>query len=169
MELRLLQTQDLPTRVDWMNDPRINNTLNIQLPVSLESTLAWFDRISSNNSREDYSFVENDTLVAMGGFTGIDKAVGKAELYIFVKPDNHGGGYGTTACKLMCKRGFEILGLKKIYLHTNGDNMPARRLYERLGFRLEGFMPNEVINNGKVKDRCYYGLYNNIEVTPPHP
>lgn len=167
MELRLLEHGDLLTRVSWMNDSRVNRTLNIQLPVTMESTLRWFERISSNDTREDYAFVEDGVLVAMGGFTGIDTSVGKAELYIFVHPKKHGEGYGTNACMLMCERGFNHLGLKKIYIHTNSDNFATRKLCERQGFRLEGFMPNEIINNGKVKDRCYYGLYNcGIEVAP---
>ncbi len=167
MELRQLKTTDLQTRVDWMNDVRVNTTLNIQLPVTLESTETWFDRIQTNESREDYTFVEDGILVAMGGFTDIDRSVGKAELYIFVNPDMQGKGIGTKACKLMCEHGFAKVGLQKIYLHTNGDNMAARRLYERLGFHLEGFMQNEIINNGKIKDRCYYGLLKSKLGAPP--
>ncbi len=168
MELRLLEARDLQTRVDWMNDTRVNTTLNIQLPVSLDSTITWFEKINTNSSREDYTFCENGAIVAMGGFTSIDRSVGKAELYIFVNPDMQGRGLGTKACKQMCEYGFEQLGLQKIYLHTNGDNVAARRLYERLGFKLEGYMPQEIINNGKIKDRCYYGLYKDESIiTPP--
>ncbi len=167
MELRLLAATDLQARVKWMNDVRVNHTLNIQLPVNLESTWLWFERIQTNPLREDYVFMEDDELVAMGGFTDIDKNVGKAELYIFVNPEMQGRGIGTKACKLMCEHGFNKVGLQKIYLHTNGDNVAARRLYERLGFKLEGYMQNEIINNGKVKDRCYYALFNSNILPPP--
>ncbi len=159
MELRLLKYTDLQVRVNWMNDSRINQTLNIVLPVTFESTEEWFNRIQTNVTREDYAFVEGDTLVAMGGFTEIDKSVNKAELYIFVNPNLLGKGIGTIACTLLCQYGFEKIGLKKIYLHTNSDNIAARKLYERLGFQLEGFMRNEIMNNNILKDRCYYSLY----------
>ena len=52
------------------------------------------------------------------------------------------------------------MGLQKICLYTNSDNLAARHIYEKIGFVLEGFMRKEIINNGKIKDRCYYGLYN---------
>lgn len=159
MKIRRLEWKDLKTRVDWMNDARINATLNIQLPVSLESTKLWFERIQTNNKRVDFSFEEEGRLVAMGGFTDIVAGVCKAELYIFVNPDLQGKGIGTETVKLMCQYGFDEMQLEKIYLHTNADNYAARRLYEKLGFVLEGYMPKEIMNKGKIKDRCYYGLY----------
>ena len=159
MIIRSLQESDLPTRVAWMNDPRVNATLNIQLPVTLESTRSWFARLKDNARRRDFAFEEGGSLVAMGGLTDIAEGVGKAELYIFVDPDRQGGGVGTKAVRLMCSYGFERMNLHKIYLHTNADSA-AYRLYERVGFKLEGFMPCEVENHGRLKDRRYYGLYN---------
>ena len=33
MKIRNIEEQDLQARVDWMNDSRVNATLNIQLPL----------------------------------------------------------------------------------------------------------------------------------------
>lgn len=169
MEIRKLEEKDLQTRVAWMNDSRVNVTLNIQLPVTIESTISWYRRICENKARMDFSFEKDGQLVAMGGLTDIDSKVGKAELYIFVDPDLQGKGLGTESVKMMCQYGFQQLELQKIYLHTNADNLAARHIYEKVGFTLEGFMQKEVINNGKVKDRCYYGLYNKPDdgIYPP--
>ncbi len=167
MLIRDLEQKDLQERVRWMNDVRVNSTLNIQLPVTLDSTLQWYERIKVNTQRRDFSFDNEDgNLVAMGGFTDIDSNVHKAELYIFVNPDIQGRGYGTLSVKMMCEYGFEAMKLQKIYLHTNSDNIAARKLYEKLGFKLEGYMPHEVISNGKIKDRCYYAIYNTC-ILPP--
>lgn len=169
MEIRKLEEKDLQARVAWMNDRKVNSTLNIQLPVTIESTINWYQRIQGNPSRCDFSFEKDGQLVAMGGFTDIDNKVGKAELYIFVNPDMQGKGLGTESIQLMCRYGFKRMGLQKIYLHTNADNLAARHIYEKAGFTLEGFMQKEVINNGKVKDRCYYGLYKPEEGILPPP
>lgn len=167
MKLRELEERDLSKRVTWMNDARINATLNIQLPVTLEGTQLWFGRVRENVSRVDLSFENDDgTLVAMGGFTDIDRAVNKAELYIFVDPDLKGQGLGTEAVRLMCDYGFSKVGLEKIYLNANADNLPARKVYEKCGFILEGILQREVINNGKIKDRCRYALH---RIPPPPP
>lgn len=160
LTLRLLEERDLPLRVAWVNDARINATLNIRVPVSLAGTREWFGRIRENPQREDYAFEDSSgAVVAMGGFTDIDSEVKKAELYIFVSPDMKGRGIGTMAVRLMCGHGFGKLGLKKIYLNANADNIAARRTYAKCGFALEGVMRREVINNGLLKDRCRYALY----------
>lgn len=160
LNLRRLEERDLATRVEWLNDVRVNATLNIRPPLTLAGTRAWFSRVVETSGRIDFAFEDaNGSLVAMGGFTDIDSEVGKAELYIFVAPDLKGRGIGTAAVRLMCGHGFAKLGLRKIYLNTNADNVAARRVYAKCGFSLEGVMRREIINNGMLKDRCRYALY----------
>ncbi|MBP3302237.1 MAG: pyridoxal-phosphate dependent enzyme [Opitutales bacterium] len=162
--LRALEARDLPIRVAWMNDVRINATLNIQLPVTLAGTQAWFTRVCENPARADFAFEDaTGEVVAMGGFTDIDSEVKKAELYIFVSPELKGRGIGSRVVSLMCAHAFSEMGLEKVYLNTNADNAPARKVYEKCGFALEGVLRREVINNGKIKDRLRYAIYS----TPP--
>ena len=158
--LRELQEQDLSARVSWMNDVRVNATLNIQLPVTIETTYNWFRRIRENSNRRDFAFVDDKGIVvAMGGFTDINEEKHDAGLYIFVNPDMQGKGYGTEAMQLMCEYGFEQMNLVRIYLHTNSDNKYAIRLYERMGFSIDERKYQEVQVNGVLKKRLYYELY----------
>lgn len=160
VSIRRLEARDLPIRVAWVNDVRINATLNIQVPVTLAGTEAWFARVRENPLRTDFVFEdEAGELVAMGGFADIDREVKKAELYIFVSPDLKGRGIGTQVVKLMCDLAFSEMGLEKVYLNTNADNVPARKVYEKCGFALEGVLRREVINNGQIKDRLRYAIY----------
>lgn len=161
MIIRRLEYGDLETRVEWLNDERVNSTLNISLPVSLESTQAWFERNKENEKRIDFSFEEDGILVAMGGYTDIDKEKGEAELYIFVDPDQKGKGIGFRSVSLMCDYAFETMGLKKIILYSNGDNGAARHLYEKIGFVLESIVEGGIENHGVAKDQYYYGLTRN--------
>jgi len=158
MKIRKIRKEDLPIRVLWLNDDRINESLNIQLPVSLNSTIEWYNRNSINPNRVDLVFEEEDQIVAMGGLTNINKEKKEAELYIFVHPELKGKGFGTKSVNILCEYGFNNLDLSKIILYSNADNIAASKLYEKLGFTLEDFIPNQVINNGKIKDRCFYVL-----------
>lgn len=159
ISMRELQEQDLPERIRWMNDVRVNKTLNIQLPVTVETTYSWFRRISVNPNRRDFTFIDNEgTAVAMGGFTDINVKTRDAELYIFVNPNMQGKKYGTEAVRLMCEYGFEAMNLSTIYLHTNSDNKYAIRLYERLGFSFDAKKCQQVLINGTLKTRLYYEL-----------
>ena len=60
MKIRNIEEQDLQARVDWMNDSRVNATLNIQLPVTIESTVNWYHRIQGNKTRRDFSLRKTD-------------------------------------------------------------------------------------------------------------
>ena len=86
----------------------------------------------------------------------------KAELYLFVNPDLLQAGVGTKAAKLLCQYGFEQLKLNKIYLETNEDNIVARKVYEKCGFKLEGIHREEYKNKeGLYLGRIYMGLLKN--------
>lgn len=159
MKLRLLASGDLKERVEWMNNPKIYKTMHFTPPISLEKTIEWHSKNINNISRCDVAFEGNDgNLVAMGGLTHIDYSTRKAEFYIFVNPDRQREGNGSIATYILCKYGFEVLQLHKIYLYTNSNNLGARKTYEKIGFKLEGILRDEMINEEKYEDRLYYGL-----------
>lgn len=159
MKIRKLSQADLPERVRWMNMPSVYSTMHFVPPISLEKTIEWHKRNQQIQTRCDMVFEDDrGQLLAMGGLTGIDYAARKAEFYIFVNPDMQRQGIGTQATYLLCKYGFDVLQLHKIYLYTNATNQGARKTYEKVGFRLEGIHRNEIIVNEKFEDRLYYGL-----------
>ena len=159
MEIRRLRKEDLETRVAWMNNPAIYESMHFDVPVMLDKTLEWFKGNLGSKKRADLVVEDNDEIVAFGGLTAINREVNKAELYIFVNPNAQKGGIGTKATMLLCKYGFEELVLNKIYLETNEDNSAARRVYEKCGFVLEGTHREEYRTpDGVMLSRMYYGL-----------
>ena len=91
IKLRKLQENDLPTRVEWMNNPMVYQTMHLTLPITLENTQRWFQKNQDCASRQDFVFEDSDgQIVAMGGLTNIDFSVKKAELYVFVAPHLQG-------------------------------------------------------------------------------
>ncbi len=159
MLIRELSLEDLAIRVKWMNNPKVYSSMHFDLPVKMDNTVAWYERNKDNGSRSDVVFCDDGEIVAFGGLTSITSDTKKAELYIFVAPDAQHTGLGTKATKLLCDWGFSKLGLKKIYLYTNEDNMAAIKVYEKCGFVLEGRHRKEYLNEkGELKDRLYYGL-----------
>lgn len=162
MFLRKIEKSDLPTRVAWMNNPKVYSTMHFDVPILLENTVHWFERNLLKTNRVDVTFVDNEQIVAFGGFTSIDTMVGKAETYLFTDPANHHHGIGTRAKLLMCQYGFEELGLNKLYFLANEDNAPIIKLNEKCGFTLEGRLRQEYRTaEGKLKDMLYFGLLKN--------
>jgi RimJ/RimL family protein N-acetyltransferase len=67
-------------------------------------------------------------------------------------------GIGTYAMRRMIARAFDDLGAHRAYLEVTADN-PARRLYEREGFVLEGtWRDGYRSGEGTYRDLCGYGM-----------
>ena len=159
MKIRKIEASDLVARVEWMNNPMVYKTMHFVPPISLENTRKWFESNLNNSKRFDAAFEDEDSnIVAFGGLTNIDYTVRKAEFYVFVNPFMQGKGIGTAATRMLCKYGFDVLQLHKIYLYTNGSNIGAKKTYEKVGFALEGVHREENIIAEQYEDRLYYGL-----------
>ena len=159
MVIRRLNRDDLSTRILWMNNPLIYSSMHFEIPVFMDKTIQWFETNLTNENRYDITILENDVIVAFGGFTSINREIGKAETYLFADPIHLHKGTGTKAKKMMCQFAFQQLGLNKIYFVTNEDNVASIRMNEKCGFKLEGRFRQEYrTKNGLLKDRLYYGL-----------
>lgn len=159
MIIRRIQKEDLPTRVAWMNNPKVYSSMHFDVPILLENTIKWYENNLQKSNRLDITILDEDEIVAFGGYTSIDSKVGKAETYLFADPIKQHRGIGTRAKMLMCQYGFEKLRLNKLYFVANEDNYPIIRVNEKCGFIQEGRLRKEyVASDGTLKDMLYYGL-----------
>ena len=158
MEIRKLEKEDLETRVLWMNNPKIYSSMHFEIPILFNKTIQWYENNVGNDNRFDVTLLEDGVIVAFGGFTSINREIGKAETYLFADPFHLHVGIGTQAKKLICNFGFEQLGLNKLYFITNEDNFASIRVNEKCGFKLEGRLRQEYVRGDKRLDRLYFGL-----------
>jgi RimJ/RimL family protein N-acetyltransferase len=63
---------------------------------------------------------------------------GGAELGFGVHPDARGNGVARSASSLLCRHGFDHLGLTVVRWHSFVGNWPSRRVAWRLGFSFDG-------------------------------
>ena len=158
MKVRKIADCHLEERCRWLNNPAVYQHMNMLYPITIEETRKWHERIVTNNTRIDLVFEDKDRIVAMTGLTGLDLANGLVEFYIMVNPDLQGKGYGLKATKFTLNYAFLNYNIHKIYLYTNSFNERANNLYLKLGFQLEGTLRKHKFKNGKMIDRCIYGL-----------
>lgn len=155
----MISRDDLPARVNWINDPRVNEFMYFKLPVTLQGTLKWYEKVSRNYDRYDLVFRRQDgTPVGMSGITAINAAFHNGEFYIFINPDMQGLGAGKAITAWMLDYGFTTLGLARVYLYVDGDNLPAVHLYEQIGFVREGNLRQHRFKNGRYHDKLVYGM-----------
>ena len=159
MEIRAFEKGDIPIRVEWMNDPDIYMHMGFTPPITLENTIKWYEKNKEMKNRVDLTYLDFDNnIMGFGGIINIDWVVGKGETYTFINPRLHGKGLGTKVNRLLIKYAFDVLKLNKLCSHIDSSNIASRRVREKLGFKLEGIIRDEKIENGQLIDRYYYGL-----------
>jgi RimJ/RimL family protein N-acetyltransferase len=156
IHLRLIERDDLAQRVRWINDPEIQRTLNYDYPTSLARTEKWFDSIVIDLSRRDFSIftINEDEYIGFCGLMNIDDLVKKAELYMVIgNKDYWGAGYGSEGYRVLVKYGFTELGLNRIYGYQLAHNQAAHHAVEKLGWKREGLLRQDIYSHGKIVDR----------------
>ena len=159
VSIRKFDEKDIPYKVKWINDKRNNKYLHYDLPLREDKTLVWFKNIKDRVDRVDFTITYNDEPVGLIGLINIDRKNKKAEYYICLGEEKYKGkGIAYAASKLLIDYAYNKLHLNKIYLYTEKNNNQAQRLFEKIGFKKEGLLVNDLIYNGKKIDRYIYGL-----------
>lgn len=155
--IRKFEKKDIPNKVKWINDKCNNNYLHYDLPLTLDKTAIWYENIKNLSNRYDAIIEYKKIPVGVIGIINIGKR--KGEYYITLgETDYKRKGISYVASQKLIDYGFSELGLEKIWLCVDYDNIAARKLYEKLGFKLEGTLRKDIYFKGKMIDRCMYGI-----------
>lgn len=154
--LRLIEEEDMPQRAAWINDADIQSTLNYDVPTSVSKTKAWFQKIQMDGSRREFSIftTADDRYIGFCGIFNIQTPVMKGELHCVIGDHSfQHGGYGTEAYRLLTNYGFVELGLNRIYGYQLIHNAAAHRCVEKLGWKREGLLRQDIFSHGRLHDR----------------
>ena len=156
--LRPFAEEDVADKVRIINDAHNNTYLHYNLPLTQEGTKNWFNTLRERNNRLDLTIIKNDIVAGFIGLLSIDDKNKKAEYYICIDHAFAGQGIGTTASKLLLNYAFTQLNLNKVYLYTEKDNIPAQKLFEKIGIKQEGLLKDDIIYNRRKISRYAYGI-----------
>lgn len=156
--IRTIEPQDLPFRVDCINDPGLAETLSFDLPITLESTRDWFNRVRDRGDRVDATVFVSAEPVGFCGLLSIDFRVRKAEVYCFIGRQFQGRGIGTRVYRCLQGHAFEELGLQRLYAYTLTHNQAQLRMLNKLGWQMEGTLRRDVLHEHECVDRYVLSL-----------
>jgi UDP-4-amino-4,6-dideoxy-N-acetyl-beta-L-altrosamine N-acetyltransferase len=157
IKIRIHKRIDIPFRVKWLNNPRANKFTgeNISETTTLIKQKEWFDNYQKNKNKKFFTISDNDKPIGFMGFSNINLVNKNCDLFIMIGEDDYRGrGVGKIAMDWLIDYGFKKLKLHKINLGVIADNIPAVKLYKKLGFKIEGTMIDEVRYKNK-----YYNFY----------
>lgn len=99
-------------------------------------------------------------VVGIAGLTvGSGRTRHSGSLFIYVAREQQGQGIGTHLMQSLLDLADNWLLLRRVELTVLTENEGARRLYERLGFVIEGCRKMSIISQGELKDEWLMARY----------
>lgn len=160
MRLRELRRSDLLELNAWRNDRDVVAGLGSHFAfIGPEVDEAWFNAyLASRPSNIRLAIVDDEpgaaeTLIGCIYLLDISWISRSGELALMIgRKDYWNRGVGSRATAAMLEHAFMDLGLHRVWLRVNVDNAPARRVYSRAGFRVEGTLQQASFKEGKYTD-----------------
>lgn len=142
----------------WQNDLDVSRTRGVGWPVSLEQTLAEYERQTASDRDVAFTIYDRRSLRPIGvcDLSEIDHRFRRASFGITIgEADFRGKGYGTEATRLALDYAFTGLGLANVMLTCFAFNTGGRRAYEKAGFREFGRRRQSSRHGGASWDLIY--------------
>lgn len=159
VKLRRFTFEDIPRKIEWINNPENNQYLHYDLPLEYEKTVAWYERTKDRTDRFDAVVEYNGEPVGLTGLLNIDYKNSKAEDYVITGNTAYKGkGIATKAGVLNALYCFETLGLNKLYAHIEIGN-PVLWRDLKMGFHVEGYLRHDLRMGKRYVDRYVMGLF----------
>ena len=153
--LRIPDLRDVADIVLACNDPEMVRFTTVPYPYVEQHARDFIQHAGDGWERGDLP-VFAITETGVGRFAGaidlrVSTSIG-AEIGYSVAPWARGRGVGTTAVRLACRWGFDVLELPRIEWQADVGNVASRRLAEKVGFVVEGTCRKRLLHRGERVD-----------------
>ncbi|MQS10932.1 GNAT family N-acetyltransferase [Streptomyces kaniharaensis] len=137
--LGLTRADMLPEYHRWETDPGSVLGYGAQLPPTLEARRARWERNTQDRTHSAFEVVrlEDNTPVGMS-VLNVNFRKQTAEFVLGIAPEARGNRYAVEATRLTLDWGFNLAGLRAIWLKVLEPNVSAVKAYERAGFSYQG-------------------------------
>lgn len=155
VNLRPVEKEDLDALFKWRNDETIFTQLGGGFfPVSKTEMSKWMDNFSKVDKTNIRFIIETeDRAVGFISLSNIDYKNKNGDLGLYIgEVEYHGKGIASKALSELEEFSKNHLGLKKIKLLMNNNNIAAARLYQNKGYEIIGVYKEERFIKGEWID-----------------
>lgn len=163
--LRPLKIEDAnEIYLNWLNDSAVTRGLaSGYFPTTQEELIDYVKGAVKSRDVVFLALCDNETNRHIGNvkIDRIDWVAKTCELGLIIgEESSRGRGLGSETMGLVIQYIFQELNLNKITLAVFENNPRALKLYEKLGFHVEGRFVNHVFKEGRLWDKIYLSLFN---------
>lgn len=163
ISIRPVQQDDLEKIRRLRNDETTFKNLTDARMISPAMQRAWFEALGTARDRAYFAVLKIDrdfthpvftegALIGIIRTTEIDTVNRSVCVGADVAPEWRGRGYGTKIYKAFLRYLFQDLGYHRVWLLVLETNAVARKLYENVGFRVEGIQRRAIWRDGAWRD-----------------
>ncbi len=168
LELRPIAEHDAEAIWPYVSDPEISRYMSWDPHETIEQTRAFTTdvvRRMGEGTTIAWAVIERETgkvcgLVSLIAIMRVHRALryDKAELAYWIGPPFQGRGYAVEACRAVLDYAFGQMGLNKITVAHDLENLASRALIARLGFREVGIEYRHFNKGGRWIDHVIYEM-----------
>ena len=164
LTVKKISSHDLEEVRNLHNENSTLSQLTDNSFVTKQMQEEWFKSISTSNKA--FRFVcrqkIDGSLVGVLRIDNFDKLNKSVMIGLDVAERFRKQGFANEIYECFIELFFNKLHFHRLYLNTLENNIPARNLYEKLGFKIEGRFNQAIIKNNEFHDLiCYYKINEN--------
>jgi RimJ/RimL family protein N-acetyltransferase len=160
--LRAIETEDLKQLLDWRNLPEFRRYFREIRELNMDQQLNWYEKIVLSDPNVKMFAITDiqHQLIGACGLCYIDWVNRSADFSIYIGVD---GLYiddvlAVDVSKLLIRYGFEELNLHRLWAEIYSFDNKKKKLFETLGFHLDGLHKETHWAEGKWHDSLFFGL-----------
>lgn len=142
MRLRPVAEADLPRFVEWLADPEVTRWLGMDGDApTLDEEYEWWEEKIGDPQTVVWAIETRKGRLIGNIELRVKPQAQRAELGVAIQDKRERGkGFGTEAVRLVLAYAFAEMGLNRVELTCDEDNVRALRCYEKCGFVREGLL-----------------------------
>ena len=147
----------------WVNDPAVIEYFALRAtPITESEELAYIEALTSSQTDKAWSVFDQTTgeYVGQCSINMINKTNRQGRLFMAVVKQQQGKGYASLVLEALKEKGFEELGLHKLWLICREESTMNEK-YLRSGFKQEGLLLDEYFVKGR-----YYNMRRMAIINP---
>jgi len=154
VNLRLMEKEDIPLFLEWMNNPEFFGEYN---PLEQE-TKAEIEKSFENASPEKRRFFVEKKDGTKIGVVGTFPVPDSIEIGFTLISNHRGKGFGTEAVQILIDYLFLARNLIRVQAHSDLRNVASQKLLSKVGFKKEGVVRKSMFIRGEWRDLALYSI-----------